>query len=53
LRARRHAEGSLELRPQPRAVFEDERVVDIQQVQNRRQLVEELMIATNEHAARF
>ena len=56
LRARRHAEGSLELETfQPRAVFEGERVVDIrQQVQNRaRQLIEELMIATNEHAARF
>ena len=56
LRARRHAEGALELETfQPRAVFEGERVVDIrQQVQNRaRQLIEELMIATNEHAARF
>ena len=56
LRARRHAEGSLEFETfQPRAVFEGERVVDIrQQVQNRaRQLIEELMIATNEHAARF
>ena len=56
LRARRRAEGALELETfQPRAVFEGERVVDIgQQVQNRaRQLIEELMIATNEHAARF
>ena len=56
LRARRHAEGALELETfQPQAVFEGERVVDIrQQVQNRaRQLIEELMIATNEHAARF
>ena len=56
LRAKRHAEGALELETfQPRAVFEGERVVDIrQQVQNRaRQLIEELMIATNEHAARF
>ena len=56
LRARRHAQGSLDLETfQPRAVFEGERVVDIrQQVQNRaRQLIEELMIATNEHAARF
>ena len=56
LRARRHAQGSLELETfQPRALFEGERVVDIrQQVQNRaRQLIEELMIATNEHAARF
>ena len=56
LRARRHAEGSLELETfQPRALFEGERVVDIrQQVQNRaRQLIEELMIATNEYTARF
>ena len=56
LRARRHAQGSLDLVTfEPQAVFEGERVVDIrQQVQNRaRQLIEELMIATNEHAARF
>jgi exoribonuclease-2 len=56
LRAKRHAEGSLELETfQPRAVFEGERVVDVrQQAQNRaRQLIEELMIATNEHSARF
>ncbi len=56
LRESRHTEGSLELETfQPRAVFEDERVVDIrQQVQNRaRQLIEELMIATNEYTARF
>ena len=56
LRAKRHAEGALELQTfQPRAVFEGDRVVDIrQQVQNRaRQLIEELMIATNEHAAHF
>ena len=56
LRARRDAQGSLEFETfQPRAVFEGDRVVDIrQQVQNRaRQLIEELMIATNEHAARF
>jgi len=56
LRTRRHAQGSLELETfQPRAVFEGERVVDIrQQVQNRaRQLIEELMIATNECTARF
>ena len=55
LRSRRHEQGSLELETfQPRAVFEDERVVDIrQQVQNRaRQLIEELMIATNECSAR-
>jgi exoribonuclease II len=55
LRARRHAQGSLELQTfQPRAVFDGERVVDIrQQVQNRaRQLIEELMIATNGCTAR-
>jgi len=56
LRTRRDAEGSLEFETfQPRAVFEGDRVIDIrQQVQNRaRQLIEELMIVTNEHAARF
>ena len=56
LRARRHAQGSLELETiQPRAVFEGEQVVDIrQQVQNRaRQLIEEVMIATNGCTARF
>jgi exoribonuclease-2 len=50
LRKRRHAQGSLEFETfQPRAVFDGEQVVDIrQQVQNRgRQLIEELMIATN------
>ena len=56
LRARRRAEGSLEFETfQPRAVFEGEQVVDIrQQVQNRaRQLIEEVMIATNGCTARF
>jgi len=56
LRARRHEQGSLELETfQPRAVFEGERVVDIrQQAHNRaRQLIEELMIATNGCTARF
>ncbi len=56
LRVRRHAEGSLELETfQPRAVFEGEQVVDIrQQVQNRaRQLIEEVMIATNGCTARY
>jgi exoribonuclease II len=56
LRARRHARGALELETfQPRAVFEGERVIDVrQQVQNRaRQLIEELMIATNECTAQF
>ena len=56
LRARRRQEGSLELETfQPRAVFEGEKVVDIrQQVQNRaRQLIEEVMIATNGCTARY
>jgi exoribonuclease-2 len=55
LRVRRHAQGSLELETfQPRAVFDGDRVVDIQeQAHNRaRQLIEELMIATNECTAR-
>lgn len=54
LRAVRHAQGSLDLVTfETRAVFEGERVVDIrQQAQNRaRQLIEELMIATNEAIA--
>ena len=56
LRARRHAEGALEFETlQPRAVYEGEHVVEIrQQVQNRaRQLIEELMIATNRATASF
>ena len=56
LRTRRHAQGALDFETiQPRAVFDKERVVDIrQQVQNRaRQLIEELMIATNGCTARF
>lgn len=56
LRARRHARGSLAFETfQPRAVFEGDRVVDIHlQPQNRgRQLIEELMIATNGCTARF
>ena len=56
LRQRRHVQGSLELETfQPRAQFDGERVVDIrQQVQNRaRQLIEELMIATNTCTAQF
>ena len=56
LRARRHTQGSLELETsQPRAVFEGEQVIDIrQQEQNRaRQLIEEVMIATNGCTARF
>ena len=50
LRARRRAQGSLELETfAPQAVFDGERVIDLrQQVHNRaRQLIEELMIATN------
>ncbi len=56
LRERRRAEGSLEFETlQPRAVFEGENVIDIrQQVQNRaRQLIEEVMIATNGCTARY
>jgi exoribonuclease-2 len=56
LRVLRHAQGSLEFETfQPRAVFEGEQVVDIrQQVQNRaRQLIEEVMIATNGCTARY
>ena len=56
LRARRRTEGSLEFQTfQPRAVFDGEKVVDIrQQVQNRaRQLIEEVMIATNGCTARY
>ena len=55
LRARRHALGSLDLETfQPRALLKGEQVVDIrQQVQNRaRQLIEEVMIATNGCTAR-
>jgi exoribonuclease-2 len=56
LRARRHAQGSLEFETfQPRAVFDGERVVGItEQVHNRaRQLIEELMIAANICTAHF
>ena len=56
LRARRHLQGSLELETfAPQAVFEGETVVDIrQQVHNRaRQLIEEVMIATNGCTARY
>jgi exoribonuclease II len=56
LRKRRRTEGSLEFETfQPRAQFEGEQVVDIQQqVQNRgRQLIEEVMIATNGCTARY
>jgi exoribonuclease-2 len=56
LRKRRRTEGSLEFETfQPRAQFDGEAVVNIQQqVQNRaRQLIEEVMIATNGCTARF
>jgi exoribonuclease-2 len=56
LRVRRRADGSLELETfAPRVVFDGEQVVDIrQQLQNRaRQLIEEVMIATNGCTARY
>ena len=56
LRARRRERGALEFQTfQPKAVFEDDRVVEIrQQPQNRaRQLIEEFMIATNGVAATY
>jgi exoribonuclease-2 len=56
LRVRRHAQGSLEFETfQPRVVFEGEQVVDIRlQEHNRaRQLIEEVMIATNGCTARY
>jgi exoribonuclease-2 len=56
LRKIRHSQGALEFETfQPRALFENDRISDIkQQVQNRaRQIIEELMIATNGCTARF
>ena len=56
LRARRRTEGALEFETlQPRAVYEGGQVVEIRmQVQNRaRQLIQELMIATNQATAQF
>ncbi len=56
LRARRYTEGSLEFETfQPRVVFDGEQITKIYlQEQNRaRQLIEELMIATNGCNARF
>ncbi|WP_367849274.1 RNB domain-containing ribonuclease [Rhodoferax sp. WC2427] len=56
LRARRHAAGALEFESfQPRVVFDGERVSDIHlQEHNRaRQLIEEVMIATNTCTARY
>ena len=56
LREHRHEQGALELETiQPKAVFEGDRVVDLrQEAHNRaRQLIEDLMIATNGVTARF
>ncbi len=56
LRARRKGEGSLEFESfQPRVVFEGERVADIalQEHNRARQLIEEVMIATNTCTARY
>ena len=56
LRARRREQGALEFETfQPRAVFEGDKVVDIrEQPHNRaRQLIEELMVATNGCTAHF
>ena len=56
LRKRRHEHGALELETlQPKAVFDGDAVVDLrQEVHNRaRQLIEDLMIATNGVTARF
>ncbi|WP_394792267.1 RNB domain-containing ribonuclease [Rhodoferax sp.] len=56
LRARRHTAGALEFESfQPRVVFDGERVSDIRlQEHNRaRQLIEEVMIATNTCTARY
>jgi exoribonuclease-2 len=56
LRERRHEEGALELETiQPKAIFEDDRVVDLREQPHNvaRQLIEEFMIAANGVAARF
>ena len=56
LRARRRGEGSLEFESfQPRVVFDGERVADIalQEHNRARQLIEEVMIATNTCTARY
>ncbi|MEO8431806.1 MAG: RNB domain-containing ribonuclease [Acidobacteriota bacterium] len=56
LRDRRHEEGALELETlAPKAIFDGEQVVDLrQEAHNRaRQLIEDLMIATNGVSARF
>jgi exoribonuclease-2 len=56
LRVRRHQQGALEFESfQPRAQFEDEQIVglDLQAHNRARQLIEELMVATNGCTARF
>ena len=56
LREHRHEQGALELETlQPKAIFDGEQVVDLrQEAHNRaRQLIEDLMIATNGVTARF
>ena len=56
LKERRHEEGALELETlAPKAIFDGEQVVDLrQEAHNRaRQLIEDLMIATNGVTARF
>jgi exoribonuclease-2 len=56
MRKRRHEHGALDIETlQPKVVFDGERVVDLrQEAHNRaRQLIEELMIATNGVTARF
>ena len=56
LRARRHTAGALEFESfQPRVVFDGERVADIalQEHNRARQLIEEVMIATNTCTARY
>ncbi len=56
LRARRHEHGAIDLETlQPKALFAGEQVVDLrQEAHNRaRQLIEDLMIATNGVTARF
>ncbi len=56
LRARRHEEGALDLETiEPRAVFQDDTVVDlaVQEKNRARQLIEDFMIAANGATARF
>ncbi len=56
LRAMRREKGSLEFQTfQPKGVFEDDKLVDIQQQEQNhaRQLIEEFMVSTNGVTARF